>query len=167
MYGPCRSSIGGGQALPSPRRHSLGRPLPYQLADTPQSLPQAINLYPAVILVNRKFYRTKLRLGPSSITSAFAELSLTWGEIPTYYYLVCRGSKPTRLACLIHAASVHSELGSNSQQRFMPPIEGHESIDGAEENKALPTLRSGSRLFTSGLVTDKDSWIKNLYLCSH
>ena len=28
---------------------------------------------------------------------------------------VCRGSKPSRLACLIHAASVHPEPGSNSQ----------------------------------------------------
>ncbi|GEM_PF-3676986 len=39
------SSIGGGQALTSPKRHSLGRPLPYQLADTPQAAQEAINLY--------------------------------------------------------------------------------------------------------------------------
>ena len=45
MYGPCLSTIGGGQALTSPRRHSLGSPLHYQLADTPQAILLAINLY--------------------------------------------------------------------------------------------------------------------------
>ena len=45
MYGPCLSSIGGGQALTSPSRHRLGKPLPYQLADSPQAAPKAINLY--------------------------------------------------------------------------------------------------------------------------
>ncbi len=45
-YGPCLSSIGGGQALTSPKRHSLGKPLPYQQADTTQASPIAINLYP-------------------------------------------------------------------------------------------------------------------------
>jgi len=44
VYGPFLSSIGGGQALTSPKRHSLGKPLPYQLADTPQAAPKAINL---------------------------------------------------------------------------------------------------------------------------
>ena len=44
MYGPFLSSIGGGQALTPPTRHSLGRPLPYQLADTTQAFPLAINL---------------------------------------------------------------------------------------------------------------------------
>ena len=41
MYGPCRSTIGGEQALTPPSRHSLGRPLPYQLADSPQADPRA------------------------------------------------------------------------------------------------------------------------------
>src|SRR3989344_5238658 len=50
MYGPCLSSIGGGQPLSSPSRHSLGRPLPYQQADSPQATPLAINLYPAFAL---------------------------------------------------------------------------------------------------------------------
>ena len=40
MYGPCRSPIGGGQALTPPSRHRLGRPLPYQLADSPQAAPR-------------------------------------------------------------------------------------------------------------------------------
>jgi len=45
VYGPCRSTIGGGQALTPPKRHCLGKPLPYQLADTPQAILLAINLY--------------------------------------------------------------------------------------------------------------------------
>ena len=45
MYGPCLSTIGGGQALTSPRRHSLGSLLHYQLADRTQATPKAINLY--------------------------------------------------------------------------------------------------------------------------
>ena len=46
MYGPCRSPIGGGQPLSSPKRHSLGELLPHQLADIPQADQKAINLYP-------------------------------------------------------------------------------------------------------------------------
>ncbi len=38
--------IGGGQALTSPIRRSLDKPLPYQQADRPQAVPKAINLYP-------------------------------------------------------------------------------------------------------------------------
>ena len=45
MYGPCLSPIGGGQALTSPKRHSLGKPLPYQLADITQATPEAPELY--------------------------------------------------------------------------------------------------------------------------
>ena len=35
-------------------------------------------------------------------------------EVPTRYSPVRQGSKPFRLACLRHAASVHPEPGSNS-----------------------------------------------------
>ena len=46
MYGPYLSSIDGEQALTPPRRDCLGKPLPYQLADTEQADLKAINLYP-------------------------------------------------------------------------------------------------------------------------
>ncbi len=46
------SPIGGGQALTSPKRHSLGRLLPYQQADTPQAAPKAKNLYRALLFEN-------------------------------------------------------------------------------------------------------------------
>ena len=37
MYVPCLSNIVGGRALTPPSRHSLGKPLPYQLADSEQA----------------------------------------------------------------------------------------------------------------------------------
>ena len=40
------------------------------------------------------------------------------GRLPMCYSPVCHGSKPIRLACLRHAASVHPEPGSNSLLKF-------------------------------------------------
>ena len=61
MYGPCLSTIGGGQPLSSPKRRSLGRPLPYQLADTTQAAPKATNiatcLYPFGTIGNYLAFR--------------------------------------------------------------------------------------------------------------
>ena len=57
MYGPCLSPIGGGQALTSPTRHSLGKPLPYQLADTPPAALEAINLYSFETIENYLAFR--------------------------------------------------------------------------------------------------------------
>ena len=57
MYGPCLSSIDGEQALTPPKRHSLGRPLPYQLADTVQAAPEAINLYSVETIGNYLVFR--------------------------------------------------------------------------------------------------------------
>ncbi len=57
MYGPGRSPSGGGQALTSPKRHSLGKPLPYQLADIPQAGPEAINLYSLETIENYLVFR--------------------------------------------------------------------------------------------------------------
>ena len=61
MYGPCLSPIGGGQALTSPSRRSLGKPLPYQQADSPQAVPKAINLYPEGTI---KYYSDFRRVMP-------------------------------------------------------------------------------------------------------
>ena len=107
------SAIGGDRALTPPKRHSLGKPLPYQLADTPQAHPKAINLSPE---------------GISGIIPDFSGLCPTLGKVPTCYYLVRRGSKPTRLACLIHVASVHPELGSNSKKEIFYADERHKKF---------------------------------------
>ena len=100
MYGPCLSSIDGGQALTPPRRHSLGKPLPYQLADIAQADQEAINLYPCGTIKYYLIFRLAI---PDFSVRTYVVLS----RLP----LPLRGA---RLACPIHAASVHPELGSNS-----------------------------------------------------
>ena len=56
--------------------------------------------------------------GLSSIIHGFPWLFLTLGYIPTCYYLVCHSALGlVRLACLIHVASVHPELESNSKYK--------------------------------------------------
>ncbi len=57
MYGPFLSSIGGDRALTPPTRHSLGEPLPHQLADRPQAVPLAINLYSRETIWNYLLFR--------------------------------------------------------------------------------------------------------------
>ena len=61
MYGPYLSPIGGGHPLRSPRRHSLGKPLPYQLADTEQADPKAINLYSVETILYYPTFRWAIR----------------------------------------------------------------------------------------------------------
>ena len=61
MYGPFLNPIGGGQALTSPKRHSLGRPLPYQLADTARAAPEAKNFTVHHFHLSIKFFDTVLR----------------------------------------------------------------------------------------------------------
>ena len=69
-----RSSIGGDRPLSPPKRRSLGKPLPYQLADTTQAAP----------LADCSFTFT----GLSGITRSFDRLCPTKGDVPTCYYLV-------------------------------------------------------------------------------
>jgi len=78
MWDPCRSVPGGGQALTSPSRHSLGRPLPYQQADSPQALPKAINLYRAHNFTIPEELQSYV-LGLLGITPPFGELCPTSG----------------------------------------------------------------------------------------
>ncbi len=73
MYGPCLSAIGGGQALTSPSRHSLGKPLPYQQADSPQAAPKAINLYPAKNVDYRELFH--LSMGYARLWGAFLRVT--------------------------------------------------------------------------------------------
>ena len=82
-------------------RRSLGEPLPHQLADTRQAAPEAINLYSCETISNYPVFRRAVR--------DFRVRS---------YLLLPRLPVPLRaprLACLIHTASVHPELGSNSK----------------------------------------------------
>ena len=53
----------------------------------------------------------------SGINCSFPQLSRSRGQVPTYYSpfrrFPCIATVLARLACLIHAANVHSEPGSN------------------------------------------------------
>ena len=71
MYGPYLSAIGGGQPLSSPKRHSLGSPLHYQLADTTQADQEAINLYPEGTI---KYYPVFRRIIPDFSVRTYALL---------------------------------------------------------------------------------------------
>ncbi len=100
---PYLSARDGGHALTPPTYRRLGEPLPHQLANRARAYPEAAEAF-----------------GLSStcgISFAFTKLFPTSGQVPRYYY-PGRHSTPrrfrVRLACLIHAASVHSEPGSNS-----------------------------------------------------
>jgi len=76
------SSNGGDRALTPPRRHCLGRPLPYQQADTAQAAPQAPELYCIDQGLNDTDYRVLARVSPG-----YSQLE---GTLPTCYYPVCQ-----------------------------------------------------------------------------
>ena len=99
-YGPCFSSIGGDQPLSPPTRRSLGKPLPYQQADATQDTPRAKKLYSCETIRYQSQFPTVI---PVSGVCSYALLPIL--PVPR---------RAPRLACLIHVASVHPELGSNS-----------------------------------------------------
>src|SRR3989344_338090 len=66
------NSIDGGQPLSSPKRHSLGEPLPHQLADITQAAPEAINLYSCETIGNYPAFR---RAVPDFWVRSYALLS--------------------------------------------------------------------------------------------
>ena len=93
MYGPCLSAIGGGQALTSPSRHRLGRPLPYQQADKPQTNPIPESIARNLYLTRSEDYRELANLS--------AGYARAWGM----YLRVTNPSatarpKPGRLTCM-------------------------------------------------------------------
>lgn len=87
----------------------------------PLGISGLVGRYPTNNLVPRRPLPQRRTFAPqrlSGITRSFPRLSRTGGYVPTPYYPVCRSSTPrrelvARLACLIHAANVHSEPGSN------------------------------------------------------
>ena len=116
-----------GRFLTAASRRSMGRvSVPFWLVDLSIQLPviALVSRYLTNKLIGRRLFPnrkifTLTRL--SGITPPFGGISLSSGEMPTWYSAVRRGSKPTRLACLRRTASVHSELGSNSSKRRIDP----------------------------------------------
>ena len=101
-----------GHPLRPATHHCLGRPLPYQLANEPQTHLRAMPSH----LSSLRLISKKIVFG---ITPCFHELSPTQRQI--IYVLLTRSPLSTyrstyivRLACLKRAASVRSEPGSNS-----------------------------------------------------
>ena len=92
MYGPCFSSIVGGHPLRSPTRHSLGRPLPYQLADGTQVPPKAHYCF------GHRFLNPMTACG---ISSPFGLLSHTSGQVTN----ALRTRSPLRSSVLLQNSS--------------------------------------------------------------
>ena len=107
MYGPCLSPIVGGQALTPPTRHSLGEPLPHQQADRTQA-PLEVDVYRSKQPLPLRDHLVLSRISPS-----YPRLQGRFLRVTNPFAM--RQKRRIRLACLIHAASVHPELGSNSQ----------------------------------------------------
>ena len=104
MSGQCLSPSERGHAL-TPRTHQcLGEPLPHQLANRTQSPPQAeSHLWSKDVIW---YYLRFPGAIPVLRVGNYAVLSLSPLSFPLRGILA-------RLACLIHAANVHSEPGSN------------------------------------------------------
>ena len=107
--GPCLSSSVADRPLRPATRHCLGKPLPYQLADRRQAHLIAINLSP----VGNIRYQQSFPIVVPDYEAG--NLSITHP---------CATNPPSklgfivRLACVKHAASVHSEPGSNSPLKY-------------------------------------------------
>ncbi len=88
---------------------NLGKPLPYQLANQPQAPPQAPEGFGDEALPPPQH---------AVLTSVSRGCSPLRGRLLTCYSPVCHcfdKIKTVRLACIMHAASVYPEPGSNSQ----------------------------------------------------
>jgi hypothetical protein len=117
VSGPCLSSSVADHPLRPATRLCLGGLLPHQQADRPRAPPKAP--FRAFSTADRCLRAT------SSINSSFLELSQSLGQVahvlltrlPLSLLSFNRSvhlENTVRLACLNHAASVHSEPGSNS-----------------------------------------------------
>ena len=101
----------------TPGRHQrLGGPLPRQLPNTTTARPTAFVLW--FTSDARHEHRWEL----PAVSRGYAQ---PWGWLPSPYSPLRHWSgiatKPVRLACLIHAANVHSEPGSNPSKMSRSP----------------------------------------------
>jgi hypothetical protein len=112
--GPCLSPRPADHPLRPATRRRLGRPLPHQLPDRPQTHLRA----------NKSFSQPLMPEATTcGISSGFPLLSPTRRQV--VYVLRDRSPLvglllPVRLAYLRHAASVHPEPGSNSPRDTVP-----------------------------------------------
>ena len=109
---PCLSPSLGDRPLRPPTDRRLGEPLPHQRANRTQAPPEA----------PFGFGRTNERATTCGISHPFGQLFPTSGQVT--YALLSRpplaseqARRLVRLTCLMHAASVYPEPGSNSPKR--------------------------------------------------
>ena len=109
MSGQYLSPSETGHALTPANHLWLGRLLPHQLPNSKQTAPRAINLWSGDII--RYYSRFRMAI-PNPWARIYSLLSLS----PLSILKINRSiflKLLARLACLIHAANVHSEPGSN------------------------------------------------------
>ena len=107
MSRQCLSASGAGRALTPARHLCLGEPLPHQQANITWAPPKAMNLWSHDII---RYYPPSLVAIPNLRVGTHALLPLT--PVPLLLGF-------PRLACLIHAANVRSEPGSNPSNVFV------------------------------------------------
>ena len=109
MSGQCLSPSETGHALTPANHLSLGRPLPHQQTNSKQTAPRAINLWSGDIIQYYSRFRMAILNPWVRIYSLLSLSPLSILKINRSIFLKFLA----RLACLIHAANVHSEPGSN------------------------------------------------------
>jgi hypothetical protein len=115
--GPCLSPRLADHPLRPATRRRLGRPLPHQQTDRPQTHLEATCAFS---------HRPRRNRATCGISSSFPLLSPTSRQV--VYVLLNRSPLPlraVRLAYLRHAASVRPEPGSNSPREFSRALHRH------------------------------------------
>jgi hypothetical protein len=113
-----------------------------------------VGRYPTNKLIGHGHLLGRIRtFGPktsSGITGSFPPLSQSRGQLTMHYSPLrrfpCIATVLARLACLIHAANVHSEPGSNPSIDYALVRDSHDTQDLTPRAKipgtALPRLKS-------------------------
>ena len=145
MSGQCLSPSETGHALTPANHLRLGRPLPHQQANSKQTAPRAINLWSGDIIQYYSRFRMAILDPWVRIYSLLSLSPLSILEIGRSFKLRLLA----RLACLIHAANVHSEPGSNPSISFIASTTGRNRqavglrlFPAAKEPKSLKTADS-------------------------
>ena len=139
MSGQCLSASGAGRALTPARRLRLGGPSPHRLPDTTWARRRAVNLCSPEVI---RYYPPSRTAIPDPAVGTHALLPLT--PVPPLLGF-------PRLACLIHAANVRSEPGSNPSNVFAKPAAaGSQAILGRSRRCSGKTRTQTAGLPTTG-----------------
>ena len=145
MSGQCLSPSETGHALTPATHHRLGRPLPHQQASTTQSAPKVESHLCSTLITNAEIigYYPQFPVAIPNPRVRHLPVTTPFAAVPPCGVLA-------RLACLIHAANVHSEPGSNPSicildarstnlpPAFRPPGIRHRALSN---EKSLPLIR--------------------------